>query len=198
MNEAEVVLGVVLVPGEDASEILQPCVEPLHLPAAAVAAKNPAILRGGLFPSPAMRRDHLDALLCESRIQRIAVVRFVADQPFRSLSHETRFQSCLGCWLLPVAVVLDWAGLLFVHDRYEVPLSIAAAEARHDDDFDPVNGGAALLLAGWLVPFLPCLLTLMLVYLFRACGSRLPPSVPPNHALQRTEAGDEAASDHHA
>ncbi len=99
----------------------------------------------------------------------------------------------VGCWLLPVAVLLGWAGLFFIWERYGFPISIAAAEARHDADYEP--NGVGLLFLGWLAPFLPCVLTLVLVYPFRVGRRRLLPPMPPNHALQRTEAGGEATSD---
>ena len=95
MDEAEVVCGEVFVASENAPEVLKPGTEALHFPAAAIVALDSAILRGGLLASPAMRRDYLDALLCGSRIQQIAVVSLVADQPCRSLSNETRSESCV-------------------------------------------------------------------------------------------------------
>ena len=94
VDEAEVVFGVVLVAGEDAPEVLQPGVEAFYLPAAAVATKDSAILGGGLFASPAMGSNHLDALGGKLLIERIAVVGFVTDQTLGRLSNETRFQSC--------------------------------------------------------------------------------------------------------
>ncbi len=42
-----------------------------------------------------MGRDHLDALLCEGCVERIAIVGLVADQVLWSRRNETRFQSRL-------------------------------------------------------------------------------------------------------
>ena len=65
--------------GEDAPEVLQPSKEPFDFPAATVAAQHAAILGLGLFSAASMGGDHLDGLVGELSVERIAVVGFVAD-----------------------------------------------------------------------------------------------------------------------
>jgi hypothetical protein len=61
LEEAEEVLGVALVAGDEAAEVLEPGEEALDLPALAIAAQGPAVLRLVLAGSE-VRRDQLDAV----------------------------------------------------------------------------------------------------------------------------------------
>src|SRR5262249_6112975 len=83
LYEAEEVPGVVFPTDEDAALPLNPSKEALHEPASHIAAQPSPILRGRLASVAAMRRDHLDAVLSQLRIQRIAVIGAIADQIFR-------------------------------------------------------------------------------------------------------------------
>ena len=60
---------------------------------------------------------------------------------------------------------------MFFHDRYEVPIAVADAAAHPNQhplvDYDPIGGNVAVLFLGWLFPLLPCLFTLLLIYLCR-------------------------------
>ena len=59
MEEAEVVLGLRLVAGDQAPETHQPCEEALDVPTAAVSAERPEVL-SLRSPFRVMRSDHLD------------------------------------------------------------------------------------------------------------------------------------------
>jgi hypothetical protein len=73
---------MVFIPNDKTPEVVEPGKEPLHLPAASVSPKRAAIL--GDRAVAAVRRDHLDATFVEKPcIQRVAVVRFVPDEPIR-------------------------------------------------------------------------------------------------------------------
>jgi tetratricopeptide (TPR) repeat protein len=63
VHENAVVLELVLVPHQDAPEVLKPGEEALHLPAPAEAAQFAPILR--LAPLGPIGRDHVDATLTE-------------------------------------------------------------------------------------------------------------------------------------
>jgi hypothetical protein len=83
VNEAEVVLGVVLKAGRHAAEVLEPREESFDLPAAAVAAQGPPVLRRRPPPVTAVRGDHLDACSGQLGVERVRVISLVADQSLR-------------------------------------------------------------------------------------------------------------------
>lgn len=62
--------------------VLQMSEQPLNLPSTTIPPQLPTILRPGLLPVLPMRRDHLDALLSQLRIQRITIVSPI---PYKSL-----------------------------------------------------------------------------------------------------------------
>ncbi len=93
MYEAKIVLSVVVEARRDAAEVLEPRVQPLDLPAAAVAAQCPAVLRRWLHSVRLVRRDHLDAFRFKFSVERVGVVGAVADQSSGLLSDETRLKS---------------------------------------------------------------------------------------------------------
>lgn len=68
------------IPGDQPTKVVQPSEQPLDLPAPAIAAKWPSILRD-VAPGTAVWRDELDASFrAQSRIEGIGVVRAVPDQ----------------------------------------------------------------------------------------------------------------------
>lgn len=73
---------MVLVAGHQPAKVLQPGEESLDLPAAVVATERAAILRDVLPIRPVWRNELDPALRLEPRIERIGVVRSVADQAF--------------------------------------------------------------------------------------------------------------------
>src|SRR5262249_48705109 len=83
LDKAEEILGVVLPANEDPALPLNPGEEALDEPASHVAALPSPILRGRFASVAPMRRDDLDAVLSQLRIQRIAVICAIADQVFR-------------------------------------------------------------------------------------------------------------------
>ena len=79
LDEAEKVLGVILVARHEAPEVLQPRVQPRDAPAPPVATQGTAVLRGGAAAIGAVRGDEFDAPLSQPCIERIAVVGQVTD-----------------------------------------------------------------------------------------------------------------------
>ena len=80
MDKAEIILQMTLIPDHHASGVLQPRIQPLHLPTAAVTPQLTPILGLGLAPVGPMRRNDLDVLGCQARIQWVTVVGLVANQ----------------------------------------------------------------------------------------------------------------------
>ena len=90
LNHSEEILWVVLPANDDATIIMEPSKQTLDFPATTVAAQQAAILRGGSAAVPAVRRDqfHMETL-AYPLVQRITVVRFVADQSLWCLAEES-------------------------------------------------------------------------------------------------------------
>lgn len=79
---------------DQASKVLQPCEEPFDLPAAAVAAQLPPVLR--LAPAAAVGRDQFDVALCrQPGVQPIRIVGLVPNQPDGRFVEELRVESLL-------------------------------------------------------------------------------------------------------
>jgi hypothetical protein len=77
----------------DATEVLQPCEQPLNLPPSLVAPERSAILRPSFLPVRLVRRDHLNALLLEFCVERVRVVSLIADQSLGPLSGKNLGES---------------------------------------------------------------------------------------------------------
>src|SRR5437660_10576763 len=93
MHEAEMVLVMKVKAHRDSTEVLQPCEQPLDLPSSLVAPQRSAILRPSLLPVRLVRRDHLNTLLFEFRIQRVGVVSLIADQSLRPFQGKNLSES---------------------------------------------------------------------------------------------------------
>jgi hypothetical protein len=76
-------------------EVMEPREQPLDLPAALVAAELPPVLRPRLLPVLAVRRDQLDALLCQFLVERVGVVSLVAYEAGGPLSGKNFGESTL-------------------------------------------------------------------------------------------------------
>lgn len=84
MQEALEEHGGLLVADAQAAEVLEPGDRTFHRPATAVSSQRATVLGHVLRPAaPAVRRNHLDALIVQVLVERIAVVRLVADDPIR-------------------------------------------------------------------------------------------------------------------
>ena len=85
VHEAEEVLGVPLVAGDESPVVLKPRKEPLDPPAMLHATKRTAILGLRTLAVAAVRGDQLDSsLLHQALVQSVAVVRSVADRAIGS------------------------------------------------------------------------------------------------------------------
>ena len=73
---------MILVPRDGAAEVVQPAKEPFDLPAAAIAAQLTAVL-GNVESGRTVWRDQLDAAFRQARIEWVANIDAVANQPDR-------------------------------------------------------------------------------------------------------------------
>src|SRR5579862_5344199 len=90
LNHPEEILWVVFPANDDATLIMEPSKQALDFPATTIATQDPTVLCDGSAPVPAMRRDHFHAeTFVYALIQRIAVVRSIADQSLRCLAEES-------------------------------------------------------------------------------------------------------------
>ena len=80
-----------LVAGDESARVLEPGEESFDLPPARVAPERPAILRE-VDAVPPMGCDQFDVEGGQEAIERIAVVRGVADDAFRVVSEKTGIQ----------------------------------------------------------------------------------------------------------
>jgi hypothetical protein len=79
MDEAQVVQRVAFIADDEPTEVPQPGEQALDLPPTLVATQRSAILGLGLLPIAPVGRNHLHAELGQLSVQRIRVVRPVAD-----------------------------------------------------------------------------------------------------------------------
>ena len=94
LDESEEILDVVFPSSDEAAVVLHPGEEALYLPAAAVAAQRPSILRL-LLAIGSIGRDHLDAVFLHLLVQYIRIVGLVANQSLRELVEEALGQNSL-------------------------------------------------------------------------------------------------------
>ncbi len=93
MHEAEIVLVIEVRAHRNAAEVLKPSEQALDLPAAAVATQLAPVLRCRLLPVRLVRRDQLDALPSQLRVERVGVVSLITNQTLRSLSDKNLSES---------------------------------------------------------------------------------------------------------
>src|SRR3984885_4582814 len=93
LNHPEEIIWVVLPASDDATIIMEPGKQTLAFPATTIPAQGAAVLGDRSAPVPAMRRDQFHAeLFAYPLIQRIAVVRFIADQSLRDFAEESALE----------------------------------------------------------------------------------------------------------
>src|SRR5665213_2470479 len=93
LNHPEEILWVILPTNDDATIIMEPSKQAFDFPATTVAAQGAAVLRDWSAPVPAVRSDQFHAeMFAYPLIQRIAVVRFIADQSLRCFAEESALQ----------------------------------------------------------------------------------------------------------
>jgi hypothetical protein len=89
LNHPEEILWVVLPANDDATVIMEPSKQALDFPSTTVAPQDAAILCGCSGSPSVVRRDHLHTeTLANQRIEWIAVVGAVTDQPLGSFGEE--------------------------------------------------------------------------------------------------------------
>src|SRR5437879_3251403 len=97
VNQADIVFDVILVPNHQPTKVVEPCEQTLDFPSPLEATQRPAILSFALGSSAfAMRCNHLSTKSAEHfPIERIAVIRLVANEFFGNPGHKPLFQ-CLS------------------------------------------------------------------------------------------------------
>ena len=97
MNKAEEIIDVGIPTGDEPAEVVHPGKESLHFPASAIAAQLPSILTPA--SAPPIGRDQFDSIFfSELRVERVRIVRFVADEPggklVKKASGKNLFNKC--------------------------------------------------------------------------------------------------------
>jgi len=95
LYHAPEVVNMVFPSDANPSEVLEPSKEAPDLPASSIAPKRSSILGFCPFAATPMRCDHLNSQSTHFRVQRIAVVGFVPNDPFRKLNGEATLDSLL-------------------------------------------------------------------------------------------------------
>jgi hypothetical protein len=82
-----------LISGHQATEVVQPCEQPLDLPAMSIPAQRSSIL--SCFPDAiaAMRRDHFNVLRFKLSVQPVTVVGAITDQSFGTFRDKALLKS---------------------------------------------------------------------------------------------------------
>jgi hypothetical protein len=89
MNKADVVFDLILIAHCNPAIAQQPAVQAFNLPSPLVSPQRPTILRFRSGAVATMWSDHLDATLSQCSIQRVRVIRLVANQAFGFIRHKT-------------------------------------------------------------------------------------------------------------
>ena len=82
MDEAQVVRIMIFISRQNTPVVLQPRKQPLDLPPPLVASQLPPVLCIRFLPVLLVRRYHLNADCLKVGIQRVGVIRLIADQSF--------------------------------------------------------------------------------------------------------------------
>jgi hypothetical protein len=89
MNKADVVFDLILIAHRNPAVAQQPAVQAFNLPSPLVTSQRPTVLRFRSGAIATMWSDHLDATLSQCSIQRVRVIRLVANQTFGFIRHKT-------------------------------------------------------------------------------------------------------------
>ena len=90
LNHPEEIVRVAFPASDDAAKIVKPSKQALDFPSAARAAERPAVLGGDATMRTMLRNQFDVVVVAEVRIEAVAVVSAVADQPRRELFEEAR------------------------------------------------------------------------------------------------------------
>ncbi len=96
LDHSQEVIIMPFPPGVNPPKMLKPGEEALDFPASPVTPKWSTILGFGLLPVDLMRRNHFDAKGGHFRVQGIAVVCLVANDPLRKLNQKPTFQGLVN------------------------------------------------------------------------------------------------------
>lgn len=85
-------VGVTLVAGDNASEVLEPADRSFDLPASTISAELAAVLSGRLLAILPVRADQFDATACPPRSKLVVVGGQVVEEPARLLRQDSTLQ----------------------------------------------------------------------------------------------------------
>ena len=95
LNKTMKKVSVVFVPGDKASEVLQPTDRAFNSPAATVATEFATILGRRPLAGLAMRTDQIDSSAAKPRTQRVAISRSIVNQPLSLSSQDSLLEQRL-------------------------------------------------------------------------------------------------------
>src|SRR5262244_2070913 len=96
LNHAEEVIAMTFPTYQQASEVLQPCEEPLDFPAAFVTPEFSPVLAMRSCAITTVRCDQLDSVVLGKPIHhRVAVIPLIANQSFGLVGHEAMLDRSL-------------------------------------------------------------------------------------------------------
>src|SRR5688572_16141287 len=93
LDQSQIIFSMVLVPHNQAAEVVEPSEQTFHFPSSLETAQRPSVL-GLVFRPPVLfvRRNHLRAKLLEHLlVEPVAVVSFVTNQTFGHIGHKALF-----------------------------------------------------------------------------------------------------------
>ena len=93
MDEPKVVACVMFISDHQTAKVAEPSKQALHLPAPFVATQWASVLRLGSLAVALMGRNHLYPPLPKSYVQRVGVIRAVANESVRQFIHQHLIQS---------------------------------------------------------------------------------------------------------
>src|SRR5215203_447474 len=93
MNKAEKIIQMIFIANHDSPVIVHPGKQSFDFPAPLVTPEFSAVLRFCLLPVSFMRRNQLNSKFRQLFVERVGIIRFIADQFLRLL----RYQSVLNC-----------------------------------------------------------------------------------------------------
>ncbi len=93
MNKAKIIIIKIVEARSNSAKVLQPCNQAFDLPPTFVTPQGSAVLCWCFQTVRLVRRDHLNAFFFEFRIQRVGVIRLVANQLCGLFTSETRRKS---------------------------------------------------------------------------------------------------------
>ena len=94
MDEAKIIISVILVTNNKTAEVMQPSEETFNAPSFSIPTQHSSVLRDGLSSVGLVRSYEFDTSLLKVPIERIRVIRSITDESSGSSSKEALLESC--------------------------------------------------------------------------------------------------------